>query len=76
MPDGARLRMMLSTADMQAAMAQGPAVCHELGWGSRLACLLVALDDADAAAVRPLLDAAWRRTARPADRSAQPAIPS
>jgi len=62
-PDGDHLRVMVDQDDIRAVVAQYPAACEGVWWGSRLACVVVDLRSAPVALVTELLLDAWRRKA-------------
>ena len=62
-PDDDHVRVMVDTNDICAVVAQYPAACAEVWWGSRLACVAVDLRSAPRQLVNELLLDAWRRKA-------------
>lgn len=62
-PDDDHLRVMAGEAEIRAAAAQNPAVCHEFYWGKRLSCVVVDLAGATPDQVTELLTEAWLRKA-------------
>lgn len=62
-PDGSHLRVMVDEGEIRSCVAQEPDAFAEFWWGSKLACLVVELDRADARQVRELLTDAWLRKA-------------
>lgn len=62
-PDVDHVRAMVDQDDIRAVVAQYPAACEEVWWGSRLACVAVDLRSAPGHLVRELLLDAWRRKA-------------
>lgn len=63
LPDDDHVRIMAGEAEIRAAAAEHPAVCAELHWGERLACVVVTLAPAPSRLVRELLTEAWLRKA-------------
>jgi hypothetical protein len=61
LPDPEHLRLMLAEEDVRAAVAEWPAWCAELWWGSRLSAVQVTLGECDPEVVAELLQDAWRR---------------
>lgn len=62
-PDDEHARIMLDENGIRSAVAEFPAVCQELYWGKKLACVVVAVDLATTALLRELLTDAYRRKA-------------
>jgi hypothetical protein len=62
-PDDAHIRVMVDEDDTKAAVAEYPEVCAPFFWGARLACVVVALANAQPDLVQELLTEAWRRKA-------------
>jgi hypothetical protein len=62
-PDDRNLRVMADEGDILAAVAEDPAACSPLRWGSRIACVVVELALARRELVEELLTDAWRRKA-------------
>jgi hypothetical protein len=62
-PDDVHVRAMVDQDDIHAVVAQYPAACEEVWWGSRLACVVIDLRTAPPQLVRELLLDAWRRKA-------------
>ncbi len=62
-PDGCHVRVMLDEEDVLAAVAEDPAACSPYRWGSRIACVVVDLAQAQPVLVEELLSDAWRRRA-------------
>ena len=52
---------MLAEEDVRAAVAEWPAWCTEVWWGSRLSAVQVTLAGCDPEVVAELLEDAWRR---------------
>lgn len=76
-PDDAHVRIMLDEPDVLAAIAEAPASCERLWWGSRLAGVVMTIRTARIEVVRGLLAVAWLRRAPAAlaasvERSASP----
>jgi hypothetical protein len=65
-PDVRHLRIMVAEPEVLAAVAEDPASCEPLYWGTRLAGVTVTLRSASAAIVKELLVEAWLRKAPPA----------
>jgi hypothetical protein len=62
-PDDRHLRVMADEGDILAAVAEDPAACSQLRWGSRIACVVVELALVAPELVEELLIDAWRRKA-------------
>jgi hypothetical protein len=59
-PDEGHLRVMAGEAEIRAAVAEHPGCCEPFYWGSRLACVVVSLEQAaDGGLVSGLLGEAW-----------------
>lgn len=54
---------MIDPFDVDAAVREDPAVCHELKWGKDVKGVKVSLDGATPRMVEALIAAAWRRKA-------------
>ena len=62
-PDRSHVRVMVDEGETRACVAEDPEAFAAFWWGSRLACLVIALDRADPEQVRELLTDAWLRKA-------------
>jgi hypothetical protein len=62
-PAGDQLNVMVDEPEARAAVERHPSWCRELWWGKRLCGVTVELTVADEAAVRELLEEAWRMRA-------------
>jgi hypothetical protein len=62
-PEGDHLHVFVDDDSVRTAVQSDPAAFEELWWGKKLAGLRVNLAKAKTAAVRDLLEAAWRRRA-------------
>jgi hypothetical protein len=62
-PDPQHIRVFVEEGDVHEAVAEEPAACEELHWGSRLAGVAVTLATVSDALLRELLTDAWRRKA-------------
>ncbi len=63
LPDPEHLRVFIDPEAVDEAVAESPAACAPLWWGTRLSGLAVDLPAADVATVAELLTDAWRRKA-------------
>ena len=62
-PDAQHLRVMLGPEEVIAAVTAYPTCCEPFYWGSRLACVVVSLNEASPELLRDLLMEAWCRKA-------------
>ncbi len=65
-PDPGHLRVMVAEPEVTAAVAEDPAACAPLYWGTRLAGVVVELKAVRTELVYELLTEAWVRKAPPA----------
>ncbi|MGI8803166.1 MAG: MmcQ/YjbR family DNA-binding protein [Solirubrobacteraceae bacterium] len=63
LPDADHLRVMAAQGEILAAVAEAPAACSEFWWGSRLACVVVDLQQVEPVLLGELVLDAWRRKA-------------
>ena len=62
-PDADHVNVMIDAFDVESVVRENPESCEELWWGNKLSGVRVSLRDADPAAVKALVEAAWRRKA-------------
>ena len=62
-PDGKRLHIFIAEHDRELALALHPDFLEKLFWGGRVWGVAAALAKADTAAIKELIDKAWRNKA-------------